>query len=106
MDYYSTWTPLFKALSDETRLQIIDLLSCGELCACDILENLSITQPTLSYHMKILADSNLVQARKDGSWMKYTLNQEHVDSAQRFFDEITKEKENCICKRCAKKMVG
>ena len=57
---YAEYVPAFKAISDETRLRIIDMLSCGEMCACDILEGLSISQSTLSYHMKILADSGLV----------------------------------------------
>ena len=50
---YADYVPAMKALSDETRLKIIDMLSCGEMCACEILEELSISQPTLSYHMKI-----------------------------------------------------
>ena len=58
-EIYSKYVPLFKAMSDETRLKIIDMLSCGEMCACDILEEFNITQPTLSYHMKILTDSGL-----------------------------------------------
>lgn len=65
---------IFKALSDETRLEIISLLSEKELCACKILETFNITQPTLSYHMKILVESKLVNAYKDGLWVKYTIN--------------------------------
>ena len=57
---YADYVPAMKALSDETRLKIIDMLSCGEMCACEILEELSISQPTLSYHMKILSESNLM----------------------------------------------
>ena len=88
----------FKALSDETRLKIIDMLSCGELCACDILEEFEITQPTLSYHMKILTESGLVNARKDGVWTRYTLNLELVHSVNAFLELITSDKESCICK--------
>lgn len=72
-DYKKT-VQIFKALADETRLKIIDMLSNGELCACKILENFNITQPTLSYHMKILTDCGLVRARRDGAWMQYSLN--------------------------------
>ena len=68
---YADHALVFKALSDPTRLQILDMLSCGELCACDILEAFRITQPTLSYHMKILVDSGLVSAKKEGVWMNY-----------------------------------
>ncbi|HHX60031.1 MAG TPA: metalloregulator ArsR/SmtB family transcription factor [Epulopiscium sp.] len=63
-----------KALSDETRVEIFDMLVNGELCACDILEKFSITQPTLSYHMKILCESGLVDSRRDGVWMKYAIH--------------------------------
>lgn len=67
---------VFKALADETRMEIIAMLQDGELCACRILERFSITQPTLSYHMKILADCGLVNCRKDGSWMRYSLKKD------------------------------
>ena len=55
-----------KALSDAKRLRIIDMLSCGELCACKILENFDITQPTLSHDMKVLVEAGLVKDRRDG----------------------------------------
>ena len=71
---YAEYVPILKAVSDETRLKIIDMLSCGEMCACDILEEFSISQSTLSYHMRILAESGLVNAIRDGAWMRYTLN--------------------------------
>lgn len=65
----------FKALSDETRIIILKMLKeSGILCACKILENLSITQPTLSYHMKILADNDFIKVEKRGLWSHYTLN--------------------------------
>lgn len=97
---YAEYVPAFKAISDETRLMIIDMLSCGEMCACDILERLSISQSTLSYHMKILADSGLVRAKRDGTWMRYTLNKERIEAVLEFFTIITNEKEDCICKKC------
>lgn len=95
---YADSALIFKAMSDETRLKIIDMLSCDELCACDILEEFAITQPTLSYHMKILTESGLVNARKDGAWTRYTLNLELIDSIKSFLGMITSDKENCICK--------
>ena len=59
---YIDYIPLMKALADETRLQIIDMLSCGESsCACKLLEHFAFTQPTLSYHMRILTESGLVK---------------------------------------------
>lgn len=67
---------LFKALSDETRLSIIEMLSEKELCACHILEEFDITQPTLSYHMKILVEAGLVNGVKAGTWTRYSINME------------------------------
>jgi ArsR family transcriptional regulator, arsenate/arsenite/antimonite-responsive transcriptional repressor len=89
---------LLKAIADGTRLKIIDMLSCGELCACNILEAFSITQPTLSYHMKVLTDSGLVEGRKVGTWMHYTLNGEAIHELTQFLDAVTAAKDNCICK--------
>ncbi|MHB1485709.1 MAG: ArsR/SmtB family transcription factor [Saccharofermentanales bacterium] len=80
---------IFKALADETRLKILELLSGGELCACKILEQFDITQPTLSYHMKILSDSGLVEARRDGAWMRYTINPDRISAIQAYCDNIT-----------------
>jgi len=77
-----------KALSDETRVKIFDMLSQGELCACNILDAFNITQPTLSYHMKILSDSGLVESRRDGVWMKYTINRANLEILQELFDNI------------------
>ncbi|HAX18210.1 MAG TPA: transcriptional regulator [Actinobacteria bacterium] len=74
---YNDFVQMFKGLADETRLKIIDMLSSGELCACKILKEFDITQPTLSYHMKILTDCGLVNARREGAWMKYTINNEN-----------------------------
>ncbi len=99
---YAEYAPVFKALSDETRLKIIDMLSCGEMCACHILEAFSISQSTLSYHMKILSDSGLVNARRDGAWMRYTLNKERTDELLAFFTHITGEKEDCVCEKVSK----
>lgn len=96
---YADYVPAMKAMSDETRLKIIDMLSCGEMCACDILEEFSITQSTLSYHMKTLTESGLVNAVRDGAWMRYTLNKERTEEVKNFFMCIISDKEDCICKK-------
>ena len=69
---------IIKALADENRLKILDLLHSGEKCACILLEELNITQSTLSHHMKMLCDSSLVEYRKDGKWMHYSISAEGV----------------------------
>ncbi|HPG92786.1 MAG TPA: metalloregulator ArsR/SmtB family transcription factor [Clostridia bacterium] len=63
-----------KALGDETRINIFKLIKDGEMCACKILEKFNFSQPTLSYHMKILVDSGLVSNRKVGKWRHYLVN--------------------------------
>ena len=70
---YRNDAKLFKALSDENRLQILAQLNNEEKCACVLLEKLAISQPTLSHHMRILAEARLVECRKDGKWMYYSL---------------------------------
>ena len=94
---YKKYAQLFKVLSDPNRLMIMDMLSCGELCACVILEKFHITQPTLSHHMKYLCDSGLVNGRKVGKWMFYSLNYESVRDFLAFFDKVTAAKNDCIC---------
>lgn len=85
---YSEYASCMKALGDETRIKIFDMLSSGELCACKILEEFQITQPTLSYHMKILCGSGLVKGRKDGVWMKYSIDEESFKRFKSLLDHI------------------
>ena len=95
---YKEYARLFKALSDPNRLMIVDMLSCGELCACVILEAFNITQPTLSHHMKTLCECELVIGRKDGKWTYFSLNDEATQKFKGVLEEVTTAKENCICK--------
>ena len=60
---------VFKAFGDENRIRVLQMLCSGEKCACKLLEELNVTQPTLSHHMKILCDSGVVVGRKEGKWM-------------------------------------
>ena len=78
-----------KALSDETRLGIVGMLANERLCACDILTSLEITQSTLSYHMKLLTASGLVEGERDGKWMHYSLNKEKLDKLRDYLDFIS-----------------
>ena len=88
---FKKYAYIFKSLSDETRLQIVSMLDEKELCACKILEKFNITQPTLSYHMKMLVDSGLVNAHKDGQWVKYSINKETKDELLIFLSKMLKE---------------
>src|SRR5919107_3515339 len=67
---------LFHALSDETRLSILQRLRLGERCVCDLTDALDAAQSRLSFHLKVLKDAGLVNDRREGRWMYYTLNHE------------------------------
>ena len=81
---------MFKAFCDENRLQILDLLRDGERCACRILEEMQITQPTLSHHMKILCDSGVVVGRKEGKWMHYSISENGLENVMKYLKELMK----------------
>lgn len=83
---------MLKALADDTRLRIAEMLTGGELCACKILEHFHITQPTLSYHMKILCESGIVIGRREGAWMRYSLNLDNLSELNEFFKNICTQK--------------
>ena len=85
---------VFKALCDENRIRIMKLLRTGEKCACKLLEELNISQPTLSHHMKILCDSGLVKGRKEGKWMHYSLCKEGAINLEAYITELFQPKMN------------
>lgn len=88
-----------RALGDENRLRIVKLLSGGELCACCLLEKLSITQPTLSHNMKILCESGLVEARREGKWCHYSVSVEKLAFFTSCIESLSKPDEVCPCQR-------
>ena len=70
---------LFHALSDPTRLRLVDLLRGGERCVCDLTDALEAGQSRLSFHLKTLKDAGLVLDRKEGRWVYYRLNPEQLE---------------------------
>ena len=64
---------LFHALSDETRLEIVELLRTGERCVCELTDSLDAAQSRLSFHLRVLRDAGIVRDRKDGRWVYYEL---------------------------------
>ena len=95
-------TVIFKALCDENRVQIFRILQNGELCACHLLEDLHLSQPTLSHHMKVLCDSGLVVGRKDGKWMHYSISKTGMRNVKKYFELFdagtNKDSEMSCCK--------
>lgn len=102
MDNKKTAT-MFKAFCDGNRLKILQALQGGEQCACNLLEEMHITQPTLSHHMKILCDSGIVVGRKEGKWMHYSISNEGIDAAKeclnQFAIHLDAENEKPCCKK-------
>ncbi|MFB0502641.1 MAG: ArsR/SmtB family transcription factor [Candidatus Bathyarchaeia archaeon] len=66
-------TRIFKALADQTRLKILGLLEVREMCVCEIMVALGLTQPTASYHLGLLENAGLIKDRKEGKWVFYSL---------------------------------
>lgn len=83
---------MLKALADETRWEIIQLLKCNNLCACQLLDAFDISQATLSYHMRLLQEASLVQGIKEGYWTRYYLNKENLAQLVYTFDELLEER--------------
>lgn len=92
---------MFKAFGDENRIQILQLLKNGEKCACHLLEEMNITQPTLSHHMKILCDAGIVIGRKEGKWMHYSISGEGLSEIESYLAQLSSEKtgEKWCCKK-------
>ena len=80
---------VFKAFGDETRLRILSLLRSGEKCACVLVESVNVTQPTLSHHMKVLVDSGIVTARKEGKWTHYSISTAGCEEAVVLLKNLT-----------------
>lgn len=80
---------VFKALCDEKRLAILELLQSGEKCACVLIEEMGIGQSGLSYHMKILCESGVVESRQDGKWIHYKISKQGSCAAMALLKTIT-----------------
>ncbi len=83
------YAKIFKALCDEQRLHILELLRSGDKCACELLENIDIGQSSLSYHMKILVESGIVESRQDGKWTHYNISEQGSRDAIDILKELT-----------------
>ena len=99
---YKETARVFKAFCDENRLQILEMLRSGEKCACMLLDELQISQSTLSHHMKILCDSGIVRGRKEGKWVHYSIDPAGAERAGKLLntqitltDSVT---ENVCCR--------
>lgn len=101
-DLYKRSALRFKAMCDENRLRIIDILRHTEKCGGTLIEEMNIAQSTLSHHMRILVKSEIVKSRKKGKWIYYSLSDEGCAEAKMLAEHfLTKdhdyggESENC-----------
>lgn len=86
---YGENSKVFKAFCDEKRLQILELLRGGEKCACVLLEYLDFGQSGLSYHMKILVESGVVESRQESKWTHYKISEQGSADAIALLKELT-----------------
>ncbi|WP_440137558.1 metalloregulator ArsR/SmtB family transcription factor [Merdimmobilis hominis] len=88
---YTENVQLFKAFCDENRWRILEILQEGERCACVLLNELEISQSTLSHHMRILCDSGVVVGRKEGKWIHYSISESGMEKAKRRIDQLLEQ---------------
>ena len=92
---------IFKALGDENRIRILKMLQSGEKCACKLLEELNISQPTLSHHLKILCDVGIITGRKEGKWTHYSIccdGVKHIRGLMKELLSVENIPADCECK--------
>lgn len=97
MDRHAEDARIFKAFCDPNRLKILELLRGGEKCACVLLEDLEISQSTLSYHMKILCDSGVVVGRAEGKWTHYGISEAGSQYARELLEILTRKNTDDSC---------
>ncbi|MHB1126483.1 MAG: ArsR/SmtB family transcription factor [Bacillota bacterium] len=79
---------LLKALADETRLSILTMLMDGEMCVCEIIDALPLSQPAISHHLKVLRQAGLVIDRREGKWIYYDIDAAGFDTVQALLGEV------------------
>ena len=89
MNIYEEQAAVFKAFCDVKRLRILELLRSGEQCACVLLDQLDLGQSGLSYHMKILVESGIVESRQEGKWTHYKISEKGSTAAATLLKTLT-----------------
>src|SRR5262245_59020888 len=88
-------TEFFTALSDRTRLRLLNLLRGGEVCVCDLVDGVGAPQPTISRHLGILRRSGLVACRREGLWMHYRLAEGAAELLEDVFECLSRMSSRC-----------
>lgn len=100
---YEEHAAVFKAFCDDKRLRILELLRGGEKCACVLLEQLELGQSGLSYHMKVLVESGVVESRQEGKWTHYRISEKGSSYAETLLKELTTPDMFAKSEDCCKK---
>ncbi|WP_447983762.1 ArsR/SmtB family transcription factor [Nitrospira sp. Nam74] len=79
---------LFHALSDETRLEVLEQLKDGEQCVCELMDEMKAAQSRLSFHLKVLKNAGLLQDRREGRWMYYSINRESLEELEELIVDL------------------
>ncbi len=87
---------LFHALSDETRLALLDRLKDGEQCVCELMDAMKATQSRLSFHLKVLKDAGLVEDRREGRWMYYSLSAQAIEELEGLVGSLKKAARSAV----------
>jgi ArsR family transcriptional regulator len=92
---------LFHALSDETRLALLDQLKDGERCVCELTDAMKAGQSRLSFHLKVLKDAGLVLDRREGRWMYYSINPDAIEELEELVDTLKHASKSAVsASRC------
>lgn len=87
---------LFHALSDETRLALLERLKGGEHCVCELTDAMKAGQSRLSFHLKVLKEAGLIQDRREGRWMYYSLNADAIEELEELVDSLKKAAKSVV----------
>ncbi len=99
-------TQLLKAISDANRLKLLACLKHGEVCVCDFVDVLQISQPAVSQQVKKLKDAGIIQERKKGTWKHFRLNEIQKPYIQAIIDELEPINVKCCSSDCVKQQEG
>lgn len=100
---YEKYAAIAKALGEPKRLKILEIISCGSVCACDILDHFDFTQPTLSHHINVLKKVQLVNVEQRGVWNYYSINQETANKYLQVTTHLFTHSVDCACYRIPEK---
>src|SRR5512141_511278 len=87
---------LFHALSDETRLALLERLKGGEQCVCELTEAMKATQSRLSFHLKVLKEAGFIRDRREGRWMYYSIDPDAVEELETVVETLRQAAKSAV----------